>query len=233
MQPWKGFEYTMARVHGLLKIRKQMSTQQGRARPRREVSDLLRSALVLAVSAFDAYCHDCLAFYARDGLVRVLNNDCLTEELQKFIKDHFKPTDLCKMLVKADPQEEFIKAFVGCYDNRSFQDVGRIEKVFAFLGIEGICEKVATRLGQSRDQLAGRMAKIFSSRHSIVHSGDYVEGAQGRPKQKGIRAPAVQDDIRWLTDVTEAFDAVVKSALSASPGPVAEKGSAELRTTVS
>ncbi|MBN2208570.1 MAG: hypothetical protein JW759_04675 [Candidatus Coatesbacteria bacterium] len=213
MQPLKAFEYNMSRVDGLLKIRKEMSRQQGKARPRREVSDLLRSALVLAVSAFDAYCHDCLASHARDGLIRTLSSAEWPPQLQDFIKEHFKAHELCKMFAHADPQGELVEAFVGCFDSRSFQDVGRIEKVFSFLGIRSICEEVAKKVGLSRDELTGRIAEIFGRRHSIAHSGDYEEGAQGRPKQKPIKASQVEAEIAWLRQVTRELDSFVTGQL--------------------
>ena len=213
MKPWKGFEYTMARVNGLLKVRRRMSKKQGRGRATREVSDVLRSALVLAVSAFDAYCHDCLAFYGEDSLARILNSGSVPEELQKFIKENFNHAQLSKMLAASDPRKEFITAFIACYAARSFQDMEKVDKVFGLLGIQHIWLEVAVSKNEARKDLAERMAGIFNRRHSIVHSGDFVEGAQGKPKQKPIYAKTVEEDIQWLETVTKAFDDVIRSHL--------------------
>ncbi len=132
--------------------------------------DILRSAIVLAVAAFDAYA-----------------TDCFSERFIPYIKKRGADTSLIELLGKAGfdisfslelidserPYRKIRTLIEKYYSAYTTQRLNVIDELFLQFHIKKITENAAQRSG--RKTLLGSVEKIIQRRHCIVHDGDYNE----------------------------------------------------------
>ena len=147
------------------------------------VADLLRSALVLGMSALDRYVHERVV----KGIVAALRKPPLSKAQEEFSIPAVLTLQVTKSLTEAHrkgrqlrPANEVRKKVQEILHRRPFQSWGELESAFALIGIRKLESRVRTRyqlddISPIREQLND----IAKRRNWIVHEGDLVRHQRG------------------------------------------------------
>lgn len=135
----------------------------------KQLDEILRAQLVLAVSAFDTFIHDCV----RIGIIRQsMTSSTLSNSLKKFpipFEDLQIINGLATMADKAIYLDGVIKR-VNSKD--SYQSPTSIEYALGLLGVNGIWSKVALSMKMPANDVKAELANIVNRRNKIAHESD-------------------------------------------------------------
>lgn len=196
----KIFLLCIERAKNLLKIHKTAHGNQ--ARPEGYLSDAHRAAIVLSISALDAYVRTvCLE------RIRVIVADksrelpaALSAEIKKFLKDDH----LLEAARKDDLLSRVEKAFRQDFERKSFQGVKSITECLQFAGFEDVFHAVAVAESLNEDNLKEELNSFTKRRHSIAHQGDY-DLSQNPPVENTIRKSDAEGCIKLITKIAAAI----------------------------
>jgi len=166
------------------------------------LADAHRAAIVLSVSALDAYVRtSCLE------RIRVIIADksrelptALSTEIKKFLKDDH----LLEAARKDDLLSRVEKAFRQDFERKSFQWVKNITECLQFAGFEDVFHSVAVSKSMNEDNLKDELNRFTKRRHSIAHQGDY-DLSQNPPVENPIRKKDAEDCIKLITRIAESI----------------------------
>lgn len=161
------FENVVNRSLNLLSLQSTLEGWQAAESTKLDLSDLTRSAIVLAVAAMDAYFTDVFA----ERLVRYLkrhgpNND-LIELLQS---GGFNIRTALELLAMDRPYRRLRSLMAARLERHTAQKVEDIDQLFLAYGLKDFCHNVE-RMAK-RKNLLGRIRGFVERRHAIVHDGD-------------------------------------------------------------
>jgi len=185
------FELCICRARNLIKLHQAAHGRQGKPEP--YASDAHRAAIVLAVSALDAFVRDFVINRTRDLLARKEQTlpTALSVQIRKFIKDE----DLLEAARKDDLLERVEKAFRADFERRSFQGTRNIEEQIKVVGYNDIFHEVALAARVNEDELRTKLDGFTRRRHAIAHHGDY-DLTQRPPKESVVTKKDAQECIR-------------------------------------
>ncbi len=161
------FELCVQRARNLVKLHE---TAHGKAgKPERFTSDAHRAAIVLAISALDAFVRDFVISRTRALLAAKTSTlpPALSEQIKRFLKDD----DLLQAARKDDLIERVEKAFRSDFEKRSFQGTKNIEEQLRVVGYQDIFHEVAIRAGLNEDTLRADLDRFTQRRDAIAHRG--------------------------------------------------------------
>ena len=176
-------------------------------------SELLRSAIVAAISALDRYMHD----YVVEKSWSLLNrpeNDIPKElkkikipvlatkkALEKIRKDHnSRPGSLIKKQIQDVIHREF-----------TFQKKDDIQKGARMLGIEDFWGKVAEKMPDSPSKMdvQSKLTKVAKRRNQIVHESDiFLKISAKKISQREIKYLEAEEYVKWVGHFVSAMDQV-------------------------
>ena len=187
----KMFDETMERARRLLVAHDQLKAGT------RESADVVRAALVLGVSAFDAY------FTAKfvNLAVPYLKNHPPGDDFLKLLEKAGLDTAAALELIQMDRPYRRVRTLIDHHlAEYTTQRFNRIDELFVCIGRPSFSEDVESRAG--RKTLKASIKKAVERRHDIAHEGDL--NAHG--KLKKIRREWVEtrlDDISLFVDACE------------------------------
>ena len=212
-RPIQSFRRNIARAQGQFKVHAALHGRRGK--PTREVSDVLRGALTLAVSALDAHCTDSVAEaippFARAGR--------LGKRVTDFVKE--SPNAAIKALADPDPAQRFAHAIdkaklEWCTHTRP----SAIDQALkGYLGVTMDWDVIAAncnarKVGGRQDWDATRVRKRLEEfvvrRNQIVHEGDLIDGTL---RARGIRVDYVREAVALIEHVGCEITAAIKRAM--------------------
>ena len=174
-----------------------------------DLTDLLRTQLVNAISAFDRLLHE----YVRIGLLRQLSG--LTP-LKKITKNFMIDSDsfLTLMNLGTSPQDLVEKQRI--IESRinivlkymTFQDPKKINEALSYIwDEEHKWQTLATGLGQRQEDVVSQLKLYVERRNMIVHEADYDKTIPGR---RPISFSIAQDCISFIYSLARqiSIDAV-------------------------
>jgi hypothetical protein len=181
------------------------------------LSELLRSALVAAVSALDRFCHDAIVHHSwkllsrkeRDipkGLFRlnlpVLGTKKALEKLRKDSKS--RPGSVVKVAI----QEEL-------HNKHTFQNPAGIETAARMLGIEDVWTKLAAEMpGRTGKAIRDTLDEIARRRNQVVHEADLIRRTRsGSVTLRDIQYSECEQWVLFIKDFVAAIDTVVLAAM--------------------
>jgi len=136
---------------------------RSRGRPSASELELLRGAVVFAVSALDAFLHDLIleiipsfggeTAALRDALREIGKND---------------PGLALRVILAQDKEAEFREALDDWLSTKSFQGVTQVNKAVAYIGLQEPWAKVEEATGSSAKS---RLEHFTQMRHKIIHRG--------------------------------------------------------------
>lgn len=169
-----------------------------------ELSDLLRSAVVLGVSSMDMYFTDLFVEF----LIPYLRKKGPTPPLVKFLEEAGLGAEAALDMVTMKRPYRRIRSIVEAYlDDYTTQREDIVNGLFKPYGIKNICGKAETKA--KRKTLLKRIKKLTDRRHQIAHKGDLNN--YNKPRRIG------RDDIEKLLQelnlFIESFDKVFVETL--------------------
>ena len=161
--------------------------------------DMVRGAVVLAVSALDAYVTDVFA----EKLVPYLKKFTPDDDLIQLLSDAGLDTREALNLIHMDRPyrriRTLIEAYYATYTTQKF-DV--IDQMFLPYGLKDLTDNAEAKTGRSA--LKKSVAKLIDRRHDIAHGGDY----NSHDKLKDINESQVRkrvSDVRLLVGEMDAI----------------------------
>ncbi|MGD0273758.1 MAG: HEPN domain-containing protein [Gaiellaceae bacterium] len=192
------FELCVQRAKNLIKLHEAAHGKAGK--PEKYTSDAHRAAIVLAVSALDAFIRDFVIFWTRSLLRSEAPGlpPALSAQIKRFLSDD----DLLDAARKDDLLERVEKAFRGDFERRSFQGTKNIEDQLRVVGYEDIFHEVAVKAHMNEDTLRLDLDRFTQRRHAIAHRGDY-DLSENPPKEKVVTKKDAEDCIKLVCRIAK------------------------------
>ncbi len=163
------FEKCINRANNLLSIHD--STEKIPEVTDEHYYDCYRSAVVLSISALDAFVRKIIISEIRNKLAD--KNTKISESLSSYIKEILKYDELLESArgyTILDKVSEKVKAD---FETKSFQGDRKINQFFDMVGYKNIFETVSKKADVSEPNLRRKINLFTTRRHIIAHSGDY------------------------------------------------------------
>lgn len=171
---------------------------------RSAIADLYRAALVMTVSAMDAYFHAKVLHYA----VRQSKKSSPSKSLMNLkiaVSDFVRGNS---MTYRNSALRSAIERHL------SFQSLQNPEKIAVALNlirVEDFWLKVAKELKLDKDNLKKQIKKIVDRRDKIAHQGDVSQSKKTRNKDREIEPKLVRDALTLIDSVVEASEKVINT----------------------
>jgi len=184
------------------------------------LSELLRAALVFAVSALDRYFHDMITWH----LLAILRGsaDKLPKRLADFPVRLLDAEAAIAHALRSRRQRgtatrprTILKArFADALHKCTFQSSTEIDEAFAMLGIRKPWGKIAQRMAGNAEDIRSRLDKIIQQRNQIVHEGHVIRSQRPRTiKLHPINPEQTRKDIHWLKKLVQTTNQIVQEEL--------------------
>lgn len=133
--------------------------------------DSFRAAVVLSISALDAYTRTLVI----EKILEQLSDQTkeLPEKLKIYIKGLLSQDALLDAGRKYQFREKVEKAIRADFETKSFQGEYKIDFYMELAGYKDIFEKVSHSANRSKSRLRDDIEKYTKRRHVIAHCGDY------------------------------------------------------------
>jgi hypothetical protein len=171
----RSFDRTLDRVLGLMSLHEPLHGSRGR--PRQYVSDIMRSALVLAMAALDALVVDSVS----EAVPALAKRGALGPIVAKWAKEDTER--VVGFFGKANPHQELAELCREHLGKQTFQRSDAIEGILRdVLGAEPPWDGAASSLSSTWERIVtgeevkGMLDEYVDRRNRIVHSGDAVPG---------------------------------------------------------
>lgn len=175
------FQSSVKRAKNLLEIHKMAHGAQ--SRPQAFLADTHRAAIVLAISALDAFVRTLVI----DRIVSTVANPSITisDKLRQQIKDYLTCDIILDAAREGDLSSKIEQAFTKRFEERSFQGVDKITEAMKLIGFDDIFSTIAKSASVNEATLKSTLGKFTKRRHIIAHRGDY-DLSQTPPVEKKI-----------------------------------------------
>ena len=169
------FKKTMARCEELVKAFEILLANNQHNPDIPAPRDIIRGAVVLSVSAFDAYVTDVFTEKLVSYLKKRKPDDCLIEFLETAGLDTREALNLISM---ERPYRRVRNLVQGYYSSFTTQRFDVVDKFFLNYRLKNITDCAQSKAG--RTSLKTSVGKLIDRRHDIAHNGDY--NSHGRIK---------------------------------------------------
>jgi hypothetical protein len=214
MEAVEAFDSTIQRARALIKAHAKLRGPGPGKRPRFH-SDLLRAALVTAVSAMDAYFHDKIVRNVSSTIKKTKPN--FPPELVSLLAGRQKANEVVGVLLqismKARPLAHISTRVARGLSERTFQDPGRIEQGLKIIRVQDFWTSVSNALDVPPNELKREMMQYVKRRHSIVHAGDLGTSKKMRHQVRQISRTFAETCIESIERFVHASDAVIDSQI--------------------
>lgn len=170
------------------------------------ISDLYRAALVMSVSAMDAYFH-----------VKVLHYIVIQSKKSAPSKSLMNLKITVSDFVRGNSMKYRNSALRSAIERHlSFQSLQTPEKVATTLnliGVKDFWQKVAKELKSDEDTLKKQIGKIVDRRNKIAHEGDVSQSKKTRNKDREVKPKLVRDALTLIDSVVAASEKVINAGV--------------------
>ena len=207
------FSKTIERAENLLSLHRQ-AYKRGRP-PTDWTVDVLRSAVVFAVAALDAYMHDKIV--ETIPLIIKHGTQGIPGKFVDILKEQVKYEGLLSIMFRSRPQDHLVTAIRKSYEKRTLQDPADIENAIKIIGVDDLWFSMSVQLkkrkGKSR-KINKSGAKIFLEkyvlrRHHIVHEGDRYTSKIHKDKLRDIKREFVVNCIKDIKAFVKALNKII------------------------
>jgi hypothetical protein len=188
------FGCCIERAKNLLKIHQ--AAHGKKAKPERYLADAHRAAIVLAISALDAFIRSFVVTRVRSILADKTTS--LPGPLADRIKSFLKEDALLEAARKDDLLDRVEKAFRNDFARQSFQGTRQITESIKLVGYDDVFHDIAVSAGENEDTMRQRLDGFTNRRHAIAHVGDY-DLSQNPPREQPITKKDALDCIKTIT----------------------------------
>ena len=157
------FRVNLVRVRNLDHVAGALDSQTAQAL---DLSDILRSEFVLAVSALDYFVHE----VARLGMIEAYRGE--REKTRGFLQFQISMESALSGIAES-PSEEWLDDEIKFRNgHRAFQNPDRIAEALRLVSDVPIWREVAGRMGMSPQEARERLSVIVDRRNRIAHEAD-------------------------------------------------------------
>jgi len=163
------FENSIKRAKNLLEIHHLAHGAQ--ARPPAFLADAHRAAIVLAVSALDAF----VRAFVTDRIVSKVANplEPVPKKLSEQIKNWLDQDTIFEAARQGDLSSRVENALRERFDYQSFQGVSKITEAMELIGCKDAFATIARSAAVNEGNLKRDLGRFTKRRHIIAHCGDY------------------------------------------------------------
>lgn len=167
------------------------------------VDDLLRSALVLGVSAMDAYYRDkflerLTPYVEKHGDTKLFG--------QTLEKAGVSLTDVLELLGNPRPRRSLRNKIATWLMSKPMHDLEQVDALIAGFGISNLTENAAKKDGAKT--LRNKVKTAVKRRHEMAHYGDYYSG---KGSLKSISRDETYKNLDWIQRLVNRSDEIINS----------------------
>jgi len=165
-----------------------------------DASDILRSCIVLGISALDAFIHDII----RIGMVEILH------EKRNQTKDYQK-IGFTLQQVRFDSQYAwFERRIYEDHGEKSFQNPLAIAQAIKHISEKDLWKEVSKEFSDiSEDQIKQRLKLIVTRRNQIAHEAD-MDKEQAIPMKRPIESKDVKEYVDFIENLANVMYGILK-----------------------
>ena len=169
ISPYDVFEKCIIRAENLISVHE--ATQKIDAISEQHYCDCYRAAVVLTISALDAFIRKIIVSEIRNILSD--SSKSLSPELSEYIKSLLSTDKLLDAARNYDILDKVEEAVKEDFETKSFQGEFKIKIHLKMVGYPDIFKTVSEKADINERNLTTKLAKFTKRRHVIAHSGDY------------------------------------------------------------
>lgn len=212
MGAYNAFEKTNERAKKLVELHKELNP---RGQPKKEYADILRSAVVLSISAMDAYFHEVIAEKIAK-FVRAKKGKQLPGKLVEIIKKEVNHERLIEIMFKERPLSHIANIVRKSIADRTYQDAGKIEDILKIVGVDDLWFQVGKKLKTSKEKAKTFIHLYVHRRHDIVHRGDFGATKRSKNKLKSITRQYANNCVTHVEKFVKAINDVIETKVHQS-----------------
>lgn len=209
MKAHEAFRETIKRARAFAELHEELCPV---GKPRHEYADILRAAVVFAVSAMDAYLHDKILEKVTP-LVIARKGKQLPGKLVEIIKDEATHERLLEIIFEERPPAHLATLVRKHISDLTFQNAGKIEGALKVLGLDDVWYQVGTRLGVGKEKARGFVQAYVDRRHAIVHEGDLGKAKKIRHRLAKITRPYAKKCVSDVERFIGAIDYLIEAKI--------------------
>lgn len=180
------FDKSIARARTMLRLYELGCAHGG---SEEDFADAHRAAIVLAISALDAFVRKHVLDTV-GGLLQTPKGKALDGTLKARIANLVKHDQLLDALRSDDVHSTIMRALKDDFDTKSFQRTDTIVDAFRLIGVNDIMKDVAGRANINDAKMRKQLDHFTKRRHIVVHRGGY-DFDQNPPLEHPISEPEV------------------------------------------
>ncbi len=170
------------------------------------VGDLYRAALVLAVSAMDAYYH-----------AKVLHYIIAESKKKSASKSLLNTKITVEDFVRGNTMKRRNAALRSAMERHlsyeSFQAPEKIKNALNLIGVEDFWTKVARKMNLQKKEVTRKIEGIVKRRNQVAHEGDVSQSMRARNKDREIKPNFVRDSLDFLKILVDASEVVINEVV--------------------
>jgi len=170
------------------------------------LDDLRRAALVMAVSAMDAY------FHAK-VMAHVIEHSKCSKPSSRLLNESIRVEDFIKARKHKYKNAPLRAAIERKLSFQSLQQPDKVKGALQLIGVSGFWNSVAGELAQGKKDPCDQMSKMVKRRNQIVHEGDLSQSKKARNKARGISDKSVREWVELAVSIVNAADKVINGSL--------------------
>jgi hypothetical protein len=173
-----------------------------------DISDILRSQIVLAVSTLDCYFHDLL----EESMLFIFENKNFSSNnaFRNFPISMDALHQISSSAIMAEKKFFLSKEIKRRNGYKSFQDPKNISEALSYIGISKVWVKVGSIMGKESSDLQNELSLIIARRNQIAHESD-INPTLGIGEKYHIDADIVKNTIDFINNVVSAVEEIVDS----------------------
>lgn len=171
-----------------------------------DISDILRSQIVLAVSALDCYFHD----LCEEAMLYIFENKNFSTNnaFKNFAISMDTLHQMANSSLKSERAFFLAKEIKQKNSYKSFQEPKKIAEALSFIGIKSIWADIGKTLGKESLDLQKQLSLIVQRRNQIAHESD-INPTLGLGEKYAISAIIVKETIDFIKTIIDAIEQVV------------------------
>ena len=202
------FRANIGRSRDLIAIYRAMEEQTTGAL---DLSDVLRAALVQAVSSFDLYVHE---------LVRLGMLEAYRSEIPKtdaFLRFQVSLSGVLEAISNEGSAAWFDREIRERHGHLSFQTPDSVSDAIRLISGIPLWNELSTKLGYDRRELRDRLSLIVDRRNKIVHEADISPDFAGQTSNLEFRSPIDDSITDSAIEFLEHLGATIFDLVSSTP----------------
>jgi hypothetical protein len=191
----------ISRANNIVKLHK--AAHGKKAKPEKYLTDAHRAAVVLAISALDAFIRSLVVTKVRQLLSD--KRKTIPDSLCALVKKLLKEDGLFDAARQYDLLERVEKALQGDFEKKSFQGTKVITEYLEMVGHKNVFHSVAIKAQINEDKLRDQLDEFTKRRHIIAHNGD-LDLTENPPKEKAITKTYATDCIKLVSRIAKTIN---------------------------